>query len=97
MDSCLLFSQILPLFLYVLTDQDIELSGDEPVHAFVGIEGAHICFGSFRRAAVVEGCRHPGGLVFFEGPLVGSRDRQGDPLSEHDGIIHTKDDYEPRV
>ena len=42
MDSCPVFSQILPLFLDVLTDQDIELSGDDPFHGFVGVEGAHI-------------------------------------------------------
>ena len=42
MDSCPVFSQVLPFFLDVLTDQHIELSGDDPVHGFVGVEGAHI-------------------------------------------------------
>ena len=42
MDSCPVFSQVLPFFLDVLAAQHIELSGDDPVHGFVGVEGAHI-------------------------------------------------------
>ena len=36
MDSCPVFSQVLPFFLDVLAAQHIELSGDDPVHGFVG-------------------------------------------------------------